>query len=64
MMGLCDFDDQIYRERDLLDWAREAPERPGSYDQAPTEEEQAAYEHSARKHMERKPRVRRYADED
>ena len=63
-MGLRDDDAQIYADRDLLDWARQAPDRPGSYDQAPTEEESAAYNHAIRKHMDNKPRRKSYADED
>ncbi len=62
-MGLRDDDPSIYEDRDLLDWAREAPESPGDYDHAPTEEEAAAHNHAVRKWRERKPRTRtRYPD--
>lgn len=54
-MGLCDFDDQIYAERDLLDWAKSRPSSPGSYEQAPTEEAQAAYDHELREWANKKP---------
>jgi len=54
-MGLRDDDEQLFAERDLLDWAREAPRSPGSYDYAPTEEESAAYDYERRKWMERRP---------
>jgi hypothetical protein len=56
-MGLRDDDPSIYEDRDLLDWARQAPRSPGSYDYAPNEEESAAYEYEKRKWMERKPTV-------
>jgi hypothetical protein len=63
-MGLRDDDEQIFRDRALLDWAREAP-RPRDYDAGPmSEEESAAREHATRKWLEKKPRRRRYADED
>ena len=56
-MGLRDDDQSIFEERALLDWAREAPRSPGSYDYAPSEEESAAYEYEQRKWMEKKPAV-------
>ena len=54
-MGLRDDDAQIFAERDLLDWAKEYPESPGSYDYRPTEEEVAAHEYAVRKWREKKP---------
>jgi hypothetical protein len=58
-MGLRDDDPSIYEDRDLLDWAREAPQSPCGYDDGPmTEEESAAHEHAVRKWKERKPRTR------
>ena len=56
-MGLRDDDAQIFADRDLLDWARSAPQAPGDYDHAASEEAQAAYEYERRKWMEEKPRT-------
>lgn len=62
-MGLRDDDEQIFEDRALLDWARSAPEAPGSYDYPASEEEKAAYEYDRRKWMEEKPPTKsRYAD--
>lgn len=54
-MGLRDDDPQIYRDRDLLDWAKEYPESPGSYDTPASEEETAAHEYEVRKWRGRRP---------
>jgi len=54
-MGLRDDDAQIFADRDLLDWARQCPESPGSYDQRATEEEVAAHEYAVRKWREKRP---------
>lgn len=56
-MGLRDDDAQIFADRDLLDWARSAPQSPGDYDHAASEEAQAAYDYDRRKWMEEKPRT-------
>jgi hypothetical protein len=62
-MGLRDDDEQIFEDRALLDWARSAPDSPGDYDHAPSEEEAAAYDYDRRKWMEQKPPVRsKYGD--
>ena len=53
-MGLSDFDDQIYAERDLLDWARQAPQRPG-YDDVLTEEQRIAYKRDVLDHAKQRP---------
>jgi hypothetical protein len=61
-MGLRDDDPSIYEDRELLEWAREAPE-PRGYDDGPmSEEESAAREYARRKHAERKPRRRSQYD--
>jgi hypothetical protein len=59
-MGMSNSDDEgaIAEREALLRWADEAPEHPGSYEQAPTEEESAAHNEVVRKWKERKPRRR------
>jgi hypothetical protein len=59
-MGMANSDDEAaIAERDaLLRWADEAPEPPGSYDNAPTEEESAVHDHEVKKWLDRKPSKR------
>lgn len=63
-MGLRDDDQQIFEDRALLDWARSAPQAPGSYDYPASEEAMAAYDYDRRKWMEQKPYVRSSYDDE
>lgn len=56
IMGLRDDDPSIYSDRNLLEWAKQAPTSSGDYDHAPSEEEAVALEYERRKWLERKPR--------
>jgi hypothetical protein len=60
IMGMANSDDEgAIAERDaLLRWADEAPENPGSYDHAPSEEASIAHDHAVREWKKRKPRTR------
>jgi hypothetical protein len=56
-MGMSSSDDEgrIAEDHALLEWAKEAPEAPGSYDYPASEEESAAHEHAVKEWHKRKP---------
>lgn len=59
-MGMANSDDEgaIAHRDELLRWAENYPEHPGSYDSPASEEEMAHYHERVRKHVEKKPRLR------
>jgi hypothetical protein len=56
-------DEEIFADRALLDWAREAPRSP-AYDEELNEEQAAALEYERQKWMESRPNVPSGYDDD
>ncbi|OGN02328.1 MAG: hypothetical protein A2651_01015 [Candidatus Yanofskybacteria bacterium RIFCSPHIGHO2_01_FULL_42_12] len=60
-MGMASSDDeeQIFEDHELLEWARQTPKSPRSYDNPnPTEDELAFHEEEKRRWLEKKPKTR------
>lgn len=52
-------DDAAMRDDAILQWAKQAPQRPGSYDVAASDEEQAYYSSALAKWAAQRPNVDR-----